>query len=480
MKTGSKAFFLTLLGLGLQAPEAFAQTPGTFTATGNMTTARAWHTATLLPDGRVLIAGGEGATGRGVTGALASAELYDPSTGTFSTTGNMTVARVQHTATLLPNGKILIAGGNGPNDSAELYDPKTGTFTATGNIIVDGSYNHTAAMLPDGRVLFVAQSYYGFGAQVYDFLTGTFAPTGAPYEAPYGGGTATSLPDGTVLITQGNELRGEVYDPRTSAFRPTDWPRVPWVQGTATLLLNGNVLLAGGFGEFGDTGSALAEVYDPPTQFFVQTGNMTTDRTDHTATLLPDGTALIAGGEIHPDFNFTLAGAELYDPVTRTFTRTADIVAARSLHTATVLNNGEVLIAGGRDHRSFDLSSAELYMPASVIPAPVLFSLSGDGQGQGAIWHSATGAIVSASNPAVAGEALSMYTTNLPKGGVVPPQVIVGGEIAKVLFFGPAPGYPGYYQVNFSVPNGIASGPATPVLLSFMGRSSNEVLVTLE
>jgi len=115
-----------------------------------------------------------------------------------------------------------------------------------------------------------------------------------------------------------------------------------------------------------------------------------------------------------------------------------------------------------------------------VIPAPVLFSRSGDGQGQGTIWHSTTGAIVSVSNPAIAGEALSMYTANLSKNSVVAPRVVVGGKIAQVLYFGPAPGYPGYYQVNLSVPHGIASGPATPVLLSFLGRSSNEVTVAVQ
>lgn len=123
------------------------------------------------------------------------------------------------------------------------------------------------------------------------------------------------------------------------------------------------------------------------------------------------------------------------------------------------------------------LASAELYTPASIIPAPVLFSLSGDGKGQGAIWHSTTGAVVSASDPAIAGEALSMYTANLAAGGVIPPQVIVGGRLAKVLYFGPAPGYSGYDQVNFVESEGIAPGPFVSVRLTYLGRPSNEVTI---
>ncbi len=468
---------LLVLGAAANVSIATAQSPGTFTSTGNMTTPRAWHTATLLPDGRVLIAGGVAPSG-GQNGNLVSAELFDPLTGTFSPTGNMTVARSQHTATLLPDGKVLIAGSDGITTlgTAELYDPKTGTFTNTGSMIADGSYFHTATLLPDGRVLFVAQGFYGYGAQVYDPSTGTFAPTANPYADPYGDSTASSLPDGRVLITQGNELRGELYDPRTNAFSVTDWPRDPWVQGPATLLLNGHVLLAGGFEEALDAQSALADVYDPVTQIFRQTGNMTAARTYHTATLLPDGIVLIAGGD-SGDIPVTLNSTELYDPAAQTFTRASDMVASRDLHTATLLNNGKVLIAGGFIDTN---SSAELYTPATVVPAPVLFSLSGDGQGQGAIWNSQTGQIPSAANPAKAGDVLSMYTTSLSEGGVIPPRVAIGGQLAEVLYFGDAPGYPGYFQVNFRVPNGIAPGSAVPVRLTYIGRSSSAVTIGVQ
>ena len=142
----------------------------------------------------------------------------------------------------------------------------------------------------------------------------------------------------------------------------------------------------------------------------------------------------------------------------------------RGGHTATLLNNGRVLITGS--NISPLSCSAELYNPRVLASAPVLFSLSGDGRGQGAIWHSTTGQVASGDNPAIAGEALSMYTANLGSGGVIPPRV--AGRLVEVLYFGGAPGYPGYNQVNFRLPNGVASGPAR---LTYLGRPSNEVII---
>jgi uncharacterized protein (TIGR03437 family) len=162
------------------------------------------------------------------------------------------------------------------------------------------------------------------------------------------------------------------------------------------------------------------------------------------------------------------------------------MTARRVGHTATVLNDGRVLISGGisADVTPFTTdwipSSAEIYTPPVLMPAPALFSLSGDGQGQGAIWHAQTGQIASADNSAVAGEALSMYTTSLANGGVIPPQVSIGGRLAQVLNFGAAPDYPGYYQVNFVVPEGVPTGPAGSVRLTYIGRSSNAVTIGVQ
>jgi uncharacterized protein (TIGR03437 family) len=180
------------------------------------------------------------------------------------------------------------------------------------------------------------------------------------------------------------------------------------------------------------------------------------------------GTYLFGGG--------SLASAELYDPVAGAFTPTPEMTTTRSLHTATLLNNGRVLVAGGSANgRATPL--ADLYNPSVLAPAPKLFAVAGDGRVQGAIWHASSGEIASPESPAVAGEVLSMYTTSLSDGGLIPPQVAIGGRLAGILYFGAAPGYPGYNQVNFRMPNGVAPGAGVPVRLTYLSRPSNEVTI---
>jgi hypothetical protein len=461
--------FVLLMLLGASG---YAQT-GTFTPTGNMNTPRSGHTATLLPDGRVLISGGGSPT----------LELYDPSTGTFTATGAMTASKGVGSATLLPDGRVLlIEGGN-----AELYDPSTGSVTATGSM-TDGS-GRAATLLTNGKVLISGL----FNPELYDPSTGMFTIAG-PYANVYTHDdgfqtTATLLPSGEVLFAADvqyvRNYSAELYDSTTKTFRLTGM-MVSFLLGrTTTLLVNGKVLRAGGADDFGRY--QKAEQYDPATGKFTATGDMIMRRDSHAAVLLPDGTVLITGGggqsNDGPSLG-SLAIAELYDSSTGTFTATGSMTARRQYHTATALNDGRVLITGGYYSGGIGalygiLSSAEIYTPPVLIPAPALFSMSGDGKGQGAIWHAQTGQIASAANPAAAGEALSMYTTSLVDGSVVPPQVIVSGRLAQVLYFGAAPGYPGYYQVNFLVPDGVSPGPAVPVRLTYIGRSSNQVTISV-
>jgi uncharacterized protein (TIGR03437 family) len=166
------------------------------------------------------------------------------------------------------------------------------------------------------------------------------------------------------------------------------------------------------------------------------------------------------------------------------------MATGRCLHTATLLNDGSILIAGGIENYNaiYDsltsrvlrvLDSAELYHPAVLLPPPALLSLSGDGRGQGAIQHADSYQLVSPSNPAVVGEVLIIYATGLADGSVIPPQVAIAGCMAEVLWFGKTPGFAALNQVNVKVTSCIAQGPAVPVRLNYIGRSSNEVTIAV-
>jgi hypothetical protein len=342
-------------------------------------------------------------------------------------------------ANLLGNGKVLIIGGAGLSNRipyAELYDPATGTFAATGKYVTDTQVygfntceGSRSTLLSDGRVLIVWESV---GAELYDPHDGAFTRTGSPIARGYNDG----LP-------------------------------------TVTLLMNGQVLVAGGAwdGDLSPTGAAL---YDSRTGTFTATGDMLTGHNLGTATLLPDGAVLMAG-----TFSFPGVGtnAELYSSQTGAFTPTGSLVTARSLHTATLLNNGKVLIAGGNFGANLSLSLAELYTPSVLVPTPVLLSLSGNAEGQGAILHAGTARVVIESDPAVAGEVLEIYGTGLNTNSVIAPQIAIGGRIAELLYFGNAPGFAGLNQMNVSVPKGIGPGSAVPVRLNYLNRPSNAVTI---
>ena len=479
--------WLFLLGLGVFASTILAQSPGTFTANGNMTTARVGHTATVLLDGKVLIAGGSGQNPPNSPVPYfyqASAELYDPSTGFSTPTGDMITARSGHSATLLPNGRVLITGGNVA--SAELYDPFTGTFTAAGGTT---TVSGIATLLKNGKVLITGDT-----AQLYDPAADSFAPTGS-YVGPFYYGpsfypeTATLLQDGRVLIV-GSACgdcwleHEELYDPVAGTFkvagklRTIDSGSDLGAGPTATLLPNGKVLLAGGAGYFYYL--STAELYDPSTDTFTATANMTIARAWHTATLLPDATVLVAGGQFSSPFYPSLNEAELYNPATGTFSSTGNMTIAREGHSATRLPDGRVLMSGGvtgGNGDNYRLGSVELYTPPVLIPAPMLLSLSGDGQGQGAIQHANTVRIASAGDPAVAEEYLSIYLTGLADGSVIPPEVSIGGKLAEITFFGSVSGYPGLNVINVRMPSGVAPGPAVPVRLTYLSRTSNQVTI---
>ncbi len=347
-----------------------------FCATGSMSTDRVQHTATLLSTGRVLVAGGFSVFVSGTI--LSNAEIYDPTTGTFGATGNMTVDRHSHAATLLTTGKVLVAGGvDSVNSlaSAELYDASTGTFSATGSMTT-ARFHHTATLLPNGKVLVVGGfdgvSNGTFGetlpsAEIYDPTTGTFAATGSMIN-DRAFHTATVLPSGLVLVAGGYSSNtfgavsgAELYDPTSGTFISTGDMTTDRSGHMAALLLTGKVLVAGGHSYSAGTNLATVELYDPTTGIFSSTGDMTTNRVFAVTTLLPTGAVLVTGGA---KGGLALTSAELYDPISRTFSTTGNMIMDRIEHTATLLSTGRILVTGGHSDRlATGLASAELYQP---------------------------------------------------------------------------------------------------------------------
>jgi len=464
-----------------------AQPSGTFGSTGKMTVPRIGHTATLLQNGKVLICGG-GSEHSSLATVWPSAELYDPVTGTFVATGNMTTSRWYHTATLLPDGKVLIAGGTANSNangvsverSAELYDPDTGTFSATTDMTTARMY-HAATLLNDGRVLIagglgILVGVNGFlaSSEVYDPVAGAFTRSGDMTHQRVGP-TAALLPNGKVLVAAGHGSDDgpipdiEAYDPASSAFSAagaagslaTVGPMIVSVLPNGRVLVNMNLY---------DGPTIAALLYDPASMNLTPTGNMTAPRI-FTSTLLSNGTVLAAGRAL----DSSLPSADVYDPASGVFSPAGDLITPRTGHTATLLGDGTVLLAGGISLTWRALSTAELYRPAQVAPAPVLYSLQGTAAG--AILHAGTNRVVSRNDPAVVGEALEIYGAGLLDSTVIPPHVTIGGRMGEVLWFGKTPGFENLSQVNVRVPAGVAGGSVVPVRMSYLGRPTNEVTI---
>jgi hypothetical protein len=291
------------------------------------------HVAALLQNSMVLIAGGyQYQPSSGTTIGVTSAELYNPATGAFTPTGaNLT--DVGRSATLLNNGNVLMFGVIEPQ---QLYEPAAGTFATAGSSVLPRT-GHTATLLNDGTVL-VAGGSDGLlrdpdttGAEIYDSASGTFAATGS-------------------LNT------GSGYH-------------------TATLMTNGKVLIAGGVvNPYDGAFLARAELYDPVAKTFALTGTLAGPRDAQTATLLNDSTVLVVGGQDTTGSDEKLGTAELFNSSNQTFTGDGSLAIPRAAHTATLLNDGTVLIVGGINFGSGTLSSAELY--ATPLPPPASLQIT--------------------------------------------------------------------------------------------------------
>jgi WD40 repeat protein len=348
-----------------------------FVPTGSMQVARLYATATLLANGKVLITGGMPCLDVSGARGFASAELYDPKTGTFATTGALTVPRDWTVATLLKDGRVLVVGGDDPGTggcttpykgpstishrTADIYDPRTGQFTRVGSPLT--SYPVTATLLPDGRVV-TADGDSG-AIETFDPTTGKFTPSGSlpRYEPDL---HSTLLPDGRVLflgLVSMSGPRAEIYDPesrKTSSLTlqlpagATEVAKVASGPVTATTLDDGRILLC-----IFD----YLEIYDPSTGSFTAAGSVAAPGKwlMATATLLSDGDVLFAGGtDVEIDVNTNQAG--IYDPASG-FHQIGSMTTARDLQTATLLPDGTVLIAGGTSDEFNALSSAELFVP---------------------------------------------------------------------------------------------------------------------
>ncbi|MEO7455109.1 MAG: kelch repeat-containing protein [Gemmatimonadaceae bacterium] len=262
---------------------------------------RLGHTATLLPDGTVLVVGG----GYGAAQTTRTAEIFDPATSAFRVTGAPVVPRTDHAAVLLKNGKVLLAGGDvsgvgaTPTERAELYDPASGRFTSTGSMRT-ARRPYGVTVTADGMVLVAGGTSTGKriigDAELYDPSTGTFSAIAGLHHAREKH-TAALLRDGRVLIAGGSDgqeakdllASSEIFDPRTGQFTAGPTLTVARHKIVSAAMTNGSVLVAGG--------SELAEIYDAATGRFQRiSGAGDTERLYPAVVSLGDGSVMISGG----------------------------------------------------------------------------------------------------------------------------------------------------------------------------------------
>ena len=303
----------------LASAEIYDPSKGKWTLTGSMTASRDGHDAVLLSDGQVLVAGGINATTSGCS-TLATAELYNPSTGTWRATGSMNAGRYSFILVALPNAQVLAAGGTncggGGLTSAELYNPNTGTWTPTGSMTI-GNETNWAVLLQNGEVFVLNDN-------IYHPSTGTWTTTSSDPSAAHA--PVVLLPSGSVYI--GGTIQGDsIYDPSTNQWTNFSPPPCTTIhqscEAAGALLNTGKVLLAGGPTFVNakpypiEETNGLAALFDPSTLTWASTSSMNKSRLGETMTVLLDGQALVAGGETYDKgvgHLVQIASAELYTP----------------------------------------------------------------------------------------------------------------------------------------------------------------------
>jgi N-acetylneuraminic acid mutarotase len=316
---------------------------------------RTYHTAVLLADGQVLLAGGIAYGTVGIV-ATATCEIYNPATNKWIKTRSMSEARWGPGSVLLPDGRVLAMGGTTtgglPLDSAEIYDPATRVWSVT------TSMNRARAriypiVLPDGKVLVAGGGDDAQSCELYDPATATWTVTGSLLHKRFGH-HATLLTNGKVLVAggvagnHGFVAQCELYDPATGTWSDTGALNVPRTQNVQVLLAGGGVLVAGGYYGDGLTTTDSAEIYNPTTGLWKTSGSLTVPRADFTANLLNDGKVFAAGGTNQPFGEGGLASIEEFDPSTGGWLELPTMLAPpRAQHTTTTLQDGSLIVAGG-------------------------------------------------------------------------------------------------------------------------------------
>ncbi len=396
-----------------------------------LATGREAHSATLLPDGKLLVAGGRNPRSGDASGALKTTELYDPATGRWTEVGTLNTPRFDHTAALLRDGKVLVVGGRnsgGLLDSTEIYDPGKRTWTLLSARLVRPKAKATATLLPvsslaTSNLLLLTGGEDSGGAtrqtELYDPINQKWFSTGSLNQARYDH-TATLLLNGSVLVVNGTAdgskslSSAELYDPKTGKWALTsNKPIIARHQHTATLLGDGSVLIAAG--SENTNASNLAEIYNPSKQTWALTGSkLNFARRQHTATLLPNGQVFVAGGlDAGSAAHKT---TELYDPATQRWTNGIGLTEARYNQTATILANARVLLVGGSANSTTQLTSTDIFDPAqgswsyATNPTTGALSLMNEGRGN----HTAT--LLTNGKVLVAGGALASSLSSSSAG----------------------------------------------------------------
>ena len=344
---------------------------------GAMIHSRVDHSATLLPDGRVLVVGGMDAAFM----PLRTAEVFDPQTNEWTNAGEMRQARTEHSAALLEDGRVMVTGGMNENletiGTTEIFDPETGDWSEYESMRTMRRGHYTLS-LHDGRVAVVGgvgQTLGGLGilanivavgalisTEIYDPETDTWSQ-GSDMREGHSGGLAVVLKDGRVLVAGGYNqsealASSEIFDPLANEWMRTASMARKTFANTGTVLDDGSVLFTGGFGMSRSKGGIIpgSEVFDPITNEWRRAPDTIHGRMGHTSTLLPDGRVITLGGSIASG---PVNTGEFMDPDTWTWTDISPMTVERSGHTATLLLDGRILVAGGALQTTVELYDAD-------------------------------------------------------------------------------------------------------------------------